>query len=101
MKRWPTILTQVIDQVVTELHDLPSGSDKVKEGQAIIQSISALKYDISRDRPLVPLDAQPGEDVNIDIYNTELERLTDQLELFTDDNGYAPDLEELHYANFD
>ena len=66
MKRWPVILTGIIDTIYkldhelgVSLHTLPAGSDevtaaeeKIKEGKGIIEKISKLKYDMARDRPL-------------------------------------------------
>ena len=66
VKRWPIILTGIIDTIYRIDHDisvsLPSlaaGSNeestalaKVAEGKAIIEKISQLKYDMARDRPL-------------------------------------------------
>ncbi len=66
MKRWPIILTGIIDTIYRADHDisvtLPSlaaGSTeeveaqaKISEGKGIIEKISKLKYDMARDRPL-------------------------------------------------
>lgn len=65
MKRWPIILTGVIDTVYRVDHDA-SGSlagltddaekarveKKIEEGRGIIEQISKLKYEMARDRPL-------------------------------------------------
>lgn len=55
MKRWPVILTSVIDSVYSENHELtglPDKADKLEEGKTIIATISRLKYDMARDRTL-------------------------------------------------
>lgn len=60
MRRWPTILTQVVDAMFRQCHDLSlSGQDaSVVEGKQIIEKISALKYELTHDRALVPLGVQ-------------------------------------------
>ncbi|GJE89042.1 protein-glutamate O-methyltransferase family protein [Phanerochaete sordida] len=87
VKRWPVILTGIIDTIYkvdhelgVSLHTLPAGSDevlaaeeKIKEGKGIIEKISKLKYDMARDRPL-ELIPQDGE-AYVKEYNEELERL--------------------------
>lgn len=66
LKRWPIILTSVIDNIYRFNHDLDasipsleSGSEDLKlieerisEGKAIIEKISKLKYEMARDRAL-------------------------------------------------
>jgi hypothetical protein len=55
VKRWPVILTTVIDSVYYENHELTGVSDKadkLEEGKALIATISRLKYDMARDRAL-------------------------------------------------
>jgi hypothetical protein len=55
VKRWPVILTTVIDSVYSENHELtgvPDKDDKLEEGKALIATISRLKYDMARDRAL-------------------------------------------------
>ena len=55
VKRWPVILTNVIDSVYSvnhELTHLPDEAAKLEEGKAIIATISRLKYDMARDRAL-------------------------------------------------
>ena len=60
-KRWPIILTGVIDTIYRLDHELGLKTDEhvdevtdaqLKEGKAIIEQISKLKYEMSRDRPL-------------------------------------------------
>ncbi|KAG5645650.1 hypothetical protein DXG03_005641 [Asterophora parasitica] len=63
VKRWPIIITGVIDQLHRDCHTLSlqaqePGADagpleaKIGEGKAIIEKISKLKYQMGRDHPL-------------------------------------------------
>ena len=64
MKRWPIILTKIIDQIHRENHELtmrgmkaPEGAEssweaQVDEGKSIIEKVSRLKYEMARDREL-------------------------------------------------
>ena len=55
VRRWPVILTTVIDSVYSENHELTNFPEKVaklEEGKGIIATISRLKYDMARDRAL-------------------------------------------------
>jgi hypothetical protein len=55
VKRWPVILTTVIDSVYSENHELtnlPEKADMLEEGKALIGTLSRLKYDMARDRAL-------------------------------------------------
>ncbi|KAI0297018.1 hypothetical protein B0F90DRAFT_1742372 [Multifurca ochricompacta] len=73
LKRWPVILTSIIDAVYSvnhELTTLPNKAAKLDEGKALIAAISRLKYDMARDRALEPIPAD-GEAL-IDEYNAEL-----------------------------
>jgi hypothetical protein len=70
VKRWPVILTTVIDSVYSENHELTGvadKADKLEEGKAVIATISRLKYDMARDRALeyVVSFYLLGEDVRI------------------------------------
>ncbi|EMD35051.1 hypothetical protein CERSUDRAFT_116552 [Gelatoporia subvermispora B] len=90
LKRWPIILTSVIDNIYRFNHDLDasipsleSGSEDLKlieerisEGKAIIEKISKLKYEMARDRALEPIP-DDGEAM-VEEYNTELARLAQQ-----------------------
>lgn len=92
MKRWPVILTGVVDNLhnaVSALYALPlspllappetpssptlQGETKIIEGKALISQLSQLKYEMVRDRtlPFIP------DDGGIDIpgYNAALEEL--------------------------
>ncbi|KAI9459850.1 DUF89 domain-containing protein [Lactarius psammicola] len=76
VKRWPVILTSVIDSVYSanhELTNLPDEAAKLEEGKALIAMISRLKYGMGRDRALEPIPAD-GEAL-IEEYNAELVRL--------------------------
>ena len=55
MRRWPVILTSIIDSVYSENHELtgiPDKADKLEEGKTLIATISRLKYGMARDREL-------------------------------------------------
>jgi hypothetical protein len=55
VRRWPVILTSIIDSVYTENHeltDVPDKAEKLEEGKALIATLSRLKYDMARDRAL-------------------------------------------------
>jgi damage-control phosphatase, subfamily III len=66
VKRWPIILTGIIDTIYRLDHEigvslptLPAGGEeaslseqRISEGKAIIERISKLKYEMARDRPL-------------------------------------------------
>jgi damage-control phosphatase, subfamily III len=57
VKRWPIILTQVIDQLYRANHELSLNPDKeaqekIDEGKLIIQQISRLKHKMSRDHEM-------------------------------------------------
>ncbi|KIK97843.1 hypothetical protein PAXRUDRAFT_824512 [Paxillus rubicundulus Ve08.2h10] len=91
VKRWPIIITNLIDHVHRLIHDMTMESqqltesgqdegdrlkelqDKVEEGKEIIAKASRLKYRMARDQELeqIPQDG----DVYVDVYNTELEKL--------------------------
>ncbi|KAF8990259.1 DUF89 domain-containing protein [Cyathus striatus] len=82
VKRWPIIITGVIDQlhntcyilaVSTENKD--SFTTKIIEGKEIIGKISKLKYQMGRDHALepIPVDGEPLAD----LYNMELEKLAE------------------------
>ncbi|KAF9219362.1 DUF89 domain-containing protein [Gyrodon lividus] len=91
VKRWPVIITNLIDHVHRLIHDMTMESqrltesgqgesdrvkelqDKVTEGKEIITKASRLKYRMARDQELekIPQDG----DIYVDVYNTELEEL--------------------------
>ncbi|KAF8584440.1 DUF89-domain-containing protein [Ramaria rubella] len=81
VRRWPIILTGIIDTVYKENMALPKTDEendakidsKVSEGKTIIQTLSKLKYEMGRDRMLeqIPDDGGP----NVSIYNTVLHQL--------------------------
>lgn len=65
LKRWPVILTQIIDTIYHADHDLGISlasiesaaekskvEEKIEEGKAIISKISQVKYEMARNRPL-------------------------------------------------
>ena len=64
LKRWPIILTGIIDNIYCRNHDLgvslPSRSpdeaaiveERIAEGKKIINQVGQIKYDMARDRVL-------------------------------------------------
>ncbi|TFK37640.1 hypothetical protein BDQ12DRAFT_685038 [Crucibulum laeve] len=84
VKRWPIIITGIIDHIHNICHDLAlelqqDESEKVfldaklTEGKEIIGKISKLKYQMGRDHPLEPIPAD-GE-LHVNVYNSELDIL--------------------------
>ncbi|TDL27162.1 DUF89 domain-containing protein [Rickenella mellea] len=98
VKRWPVILTTVIDNIHRTNHDVTlsgnkdtgaladrndslegldeNAKERVAEGKHLIELVSKLKYEMGRDRPLVqiPDDGESG----VEDYNTELRKLTEE-----------------------
>ncbi|KAM5532692.1 hypothetical protein V8D89_013661 [Ganoderma adspersum] len=88
LKRWPVILTGIIDNIYCRSHDFGVSLDtktaeeaavieeQIAEGKKIISQIGEIKYDMARDRPLlrIPDDGEPLSD----IYNTELDKLIEK-----------------------
>ncbi|KAI6102943.1 DUF89 domain-containing protein [Pisolithus sp. B1] len=88
VKRWPVIITNLIDHVHRLIHDLTmksqalanSGSTdpaiqlKIEEGKGIIAKASHLKYRMARDQELemIPEDGE----FYVHEYNSELEKLS-------------------------
>ncbi|GAA95849.1 uncharacterized protein L969DRAFT_18271 [Mixia osmundae IAM 14324] len=75
VKRWPTILVQIIDDIARtnhELHtrDATGNAHKIDDGKAIIAEIDSLRYEIAHDRD-VP-DLEPDGGANLELYNAEL-----------------------------
>ncbi|CDO75454.1 hypothetical protein BN946_scf184823.g8 [Trametes cinnabarina] len=87
IKRWPVILTGIIDNIYCRNHDLgvslPSKTEAekalieetIEEGKKIISKVGEVKYDMARDRALQPIP-NDGEAL-ADIYNKELDRLAE------------------------
>ncbi|KAG1851868.1 hypothetical protein DFJ58DRAFT_792086 [Suillus subalutaceus] len=88
VKRWPIILTNIIDHVHRLLHDMTLEAQQIRdldvskaeelskkttEGQEIISEISRLKYRMARDHELENI-IQDG-DILVAEYNAELESL--------------------------
>ncbi|KAH6909443.1 DUF89 domain-containing protein [Coprinopsis sp. MPI-PUGE-AT-0042] len=84
LRRWPIIITSIIDDLHNACHTLSLEASKVEgqkkqelearinEGKDIIGKISKLKYEMARDRPLDPIeDDEPLSEV----YNQELKAL--------------------------
>ncbi|OZJ04247.1 hypothetical protein BZG36_02481 [Bifiguratus adelaidae] len=61
-KRWPVIVTNVIDDVYKSYHQGEGGKHE-QEAKQIIEQISALKYDIQRDKELRPIQEDGYGDV--------------------------------------
>ncbi|KAL6308789.1 DUF89 domain-containing protein [Sparassis latifolia] len=90
LKRWPIILTNVIDNIYLHDHDLSialTAGDvpvadvarveaQIAEGKTTIERIGKLKYEMARDRALEPIP-DDGEAL-VDTYNTELARLAEE-----------------------
>ncbi|KIY74156.1 DUF89 domain-containing protein [Cylindrobasidium torrendii FP15055 ss-10] len=78
LKRWPVILAGIVDTLHRENHNAIVGGNKnptkVEEGNALIELIGKLKYEMARDKPLEPIPED--KETNVDVYNTELKRLT-------------------------
>ena len=66
LKRWPIILTGIIDNIYTRNHELgisvrdktdeaekASVEEIIEEGKGIISKVGQVKYDMARDRPLL------------------------------------------------
>lgn len=63
LRRWPIIITRVIDEINQQCHDLSLEikrgvghkdvlDAKIKEALTIVNEISKLKYEMARDRPI-------------------------------------------------
>ncbi|KAI1790587.1 hypothetical protein LXA43DRAFT_1015926 [Ganoderma leucocontextum] len=88
LKRWPVILTGIIDNIYCRNHDLGVSLDnkttedavaieeQISEGKKIIGKIGEIKYDMARDRPLQRV-ADDGEPLS-DVYNAELDKLIEK-----------------------
>ncbi|TFK47253.1 DUF89 domain-containing protein [Heliocybe sulcata] len=79
VKRWPIILTGIIDHLYSVNHELSTGSstpdaqEKIEEAKAVIGKLGALKYHMGRDHALEKIP-EDGES-HADIYNTALDGL--------------------------
>ncbi|RXW22785.1 hypothetical protein EST38_g3065 [Candolleomyces aberdarensis] len=89
IKRWPIIITNIIDELHNACHFLVLESqklegdaaspekkvleEKVAEGNGIVSKISKLKYEMARDRALEPIPDDGGS--NREVFNKELEEL--------------------------
>ncbi|KAK7440055.1 Hairy/enhancer-of-split with YRPW motif protein 2 [Stygiomarasmius scandens] len=87
LKRWPVILTGIVDQLHKETHGLQlliqqksdssqkaKAEKKLDEAKSIIEKISKVKYQMARDHVMEPIP-HDGE-AHVDLYNSELEQLT-------------------------
>ncbi|KAL8291312.1 hypothetical protein RQP46_002290 [Phenoliferia psychrophenolica] len=73
VKRWPTILTGVIDELATLNGSLldPTDANKLRESKEIIQSIAGLIYEMRHDRVLPPIESD-GLPADLSFYNSHL-----------------------------
>ncbi|KAH8115112.1 DUF89 domain-containing protein [Phellopilus nigrolimitatus] len=82
--RWPIILTKLIDHIHRVNHEIimrannsetkdVAWEERVEEGKDIIGKVSKLKYEMSRDKMLLPIE-QDGE-ADVETYNSELAAL--------------------------
>ncbi|KAI0651281.1 DUF89 domain-containing protein [Trametes meyenii] len=88
LRRWPVILTGIIDNIYCRNHELgvslASKTDEekaaieevIEEGKKIIGLVGQVKYDMARDRVLEPIP-EDGEALT-DVYNHELKRLEEK-----------------------
>ncbi|KAI0063016.1 DUF89 domain-containing protein [Artomyces pyxidatus] len=87
VKRWPVILTGIIDSVYGINHDISLRiqsetsdvvsdlEEKLAEGKSLIEKIGRLKYQMGRDHALEPI--QNDGEALVDVYNAELARLAE------------------------
>ncbi|KAJ8480751.1 hypothetical protein ONZ51_g6456 [Trametes cubensis] len=87
LKRWPVILTGIIDDIYRRNHDLgvslPSRREEdkadiveiIEEGKEIVSKVGKVKDDLARDRVLQPIP-EDGEALT-EVYNKELEKLAE------------------------
>lgn len=60
VRRWPSIITNVIDSVYqSNALDRSASDDKLEDGKAIIQQLSKLRHEMGRDQPLSCVMAHP------------------------------------------
>ncbi|KAF2819246.1 DUF89-domain-containing protein [Ophiobolus disseminans] len=67
--RWPTIITQGIDDVHRSTHDFQD-EETIREGKWIVAELARLKYELQHDRELTPITDDGERDV--EAYNKEL-----------------------------
>lgn len=74
LRRWPTIITSVIDELHQQCHNLsiqlqrgagPADvlQARITEALAVVNEISKLKYEMARDRPLKSVLKSPRIDI--------------------------------------
>ncbi|CAG8457765.1 5828_t:CDS:2 [Ambispora gerdemannii] len=78
--RWPVIITKVIDGLYQTYHSLNKEESetelefetKQKEAKAIIEEMGKIKYQLQRDKPLIPLEDDGESDVLMwhNVFNT-------------------------------
>ncbi|SGY19843.1 BQ5605_C017g08345 [Microbotryum silenes-dioicae] len=74
VKRWPTILTGVIDELSKLNGHLlqPQDEGKLKESKVLINDIAGLIYEMRHDRELPDIDASAGLPNDAKVYNNVL-----------------------------
>ncbi|GAA5863437.1 hypothetical protein JCM8547_006980 [Rhodosporidiobolus lusitaniae] len=82
VKRWPIILTGVVDEVASVNHSLAHSTssedqEKEREGKEVINRVGELIYEMRHDRELTPLDASGLPD-DIATYNSTLSALAEK-----------------------
>jgi hypothetical protein len=68
-ERWPTIITQAIDDVHRSTHTAQD-DDTISEGKTVVAELAKLKYELQHDRELTPIPDDGESDV--EAYNKEL-----------------------------
>ncbi|KAM0786168.1 hypothetical protein ACM66B_006975 [Microbotryomycetes sp. NB124-2] len=56
IKRWPTIITQVIDQLNKLNNRTDVAEEQIADGKRLIEQLAQLVYEMRHDRPLATLD---------------------------------------------
>jgi hypothetical protein len=68
-ERWPTIITQAIDDVHRTTHTAQD-DETISEGKWVVAELAKLKYELQHDRELTPIPDDGESDVAA--YNKEL-----------------------------
>ncbi|CAG8454392.1 2030_t:CDS:2 [Ambispora leptoticha] len=78
--RWPVIITKIIDDIYRTYNSLKKEENetdlefetKQKEAKSIIEEIGKIKYQLQRDKPLIPLedDGEPDIPMWHNVFNT-------------------------------
>ena len=82
VKRWPVIITSIIDNIYRRNHYLFTGPendshvDRITNGKELISKLAELKYGMAHDKALIEIPDDGGLDVPI--YNRELGHLEEE-----------------------